>query len=131
MTTTELLKWYNRTEIIIKHNNEMILECKNLAMLFLDDNEMDRTHRERLIEEARKFKVESDQLIKQKEEVTDAMKRLSPLHRQVLELYYINGLKNSACCNILGCTMWQFYSWKQKALQELERKLNGNACSSL
>lgn len=100
-------------------------------MGFLGDNEMDRRHRERLIEEARKFKAESDQLIKQKEEVTDAMKMLSPLHRQILELYYINGLKNSACCDVLGCTMWQFYSWKQKALQELERKLNGNACSSL
>ena len=130
MTTIELMKWYNRTETILKHNNEIILEYKNLAMLFLDDNEMDRRHRERLIEEARKVKAESNQLIKRKEEIRIVLKMLSFVHRQILELYYINNFKTDVCCDILGCTMCQFYSWKEKAIWELERKLNENACGS-
>ena len=131
MQTVELLEWYNRTDVIISDNNDRILEWKKLAMLFLGDSESDKNNREICITEARKIKAESDQLMKEKEELTIALQLMSPLNYQILEMFYINGFKATVCCDILNCSLGQFYSWKKKAVQELERKMEEDAHSDI
>lgn len=125
------MEWYNRTDVIISDNNDRILEWKKLAMLFLGDSEADKNNREICVIEARKIKAESDQLLKEKDELTTALQLLSPLHRQILEMFYINGIKTTVCCDILNCSLSQFYSWKKKAVQELERKMEEDAHSDI
>lgn len=125
------MEWYNRTDVIISDNNDRILEWKKLAMLFLGDSEADKNNREICVIEARKIKAESDQLLKEKDELTTALQLLSPLHRQILEMFYINGIKATVCCDILNCSLSQFYSWKKKAVQELERKMEEDAHSDI
>ena len=125
------MEWYNRTDVIISDNNDRILEWKKLAMLFLGDSEADKNNREICIIEARKIKAESDKLLKEKDELTTALQLLSPLHRQILEMFYINGIKATVCCDILNCSLSQFYSWKKKAVQELERKMEEDAHSDI
>lgn len=131
MNTIKILEWYNRTDIILSNNNDRILEWKKLAMLFLTDSESDKNNRETCITEARKIKAESDQFLKEKDEVTVALNLLSPLHKQILEMFYINGFKATVCSDILKCSLGQFYSWKKKAVQELERKMEENAHSNI
>lgn len=131
MNIIKVLEWYNRTDVIISNNNDRILEWKKLAMLFLTGSEFDKNNREICITEARKLKAESDQLLKEKDELTTALQLLSPLHRQILEMFYINGIKATVCCDILKCSLGQFYSWKKKAVQELERKMEENAHSNI
>lgn len=131
MKIIKLMEWYNRTDVIISDNNDRILEWKKLAMLFLGDSESDKNNREICITEARKIKAESDQLLKEKDELTTALQLLSPLHRQLLEMFYINGIKATVCCDILNCSLSQFYSWKKKAVQELERKMEEDAHSDI
>ena len=131
MKIIKLMEWYNRTDVIISDNNDRILEWKKLAMLFLGDSEADKNNREICIIEARKIKAESDKLLKEKDELTTALQLLSPLHRQILEMFYINGIKATVCCDILNCSLSQFYSWKKKAVQELERKMEEDAHSDI
>lgn len=131
MKIIKLMEWYNRTDVIISDNNDRILEWKKLAMLFLGDSEADKNNREICVIEARKIKAESDQLLKEKDELTTALQLLSPLHRQILEMFYINGIKATVCCDILNCSLSQFYSWKKKAVQELERKMEEDAHSDI
>lgn len=131
MQTIQLLKWYNRTDMIISQNNSEILEYKKLAMLYLGDGEADKRKREMCISAARKIKAESDQLIKEKEELTNSIKQLPQKYRQALEMFYINGFPIDACCTFMGCNKNIFYFLKKEAVQELERKMEENAHSDI
>lgn len=131
MQTIELMKWYNRMNVIISNNNDMILEYKELAKIFLGDTEFDKKQRESCIEAARRIKRESDDLLKEKEQLSVALEKLSSRHHQVLEMFYINGYKATICCEILGCSRGQFYLWKNKAIRELERIMNEKTCSDI
>lgn len=131
MDVRKILKDFNGIDCSVFVNNRLILRLKEDAMMFLGDSEADKNNREICIIEARKIKAESDQLLKEKEELTTALQLMSPLHRQILEMFYINGIKATVCCDILNCSLSQFYSWKKKAVQELERKMEKDAHSDI
>lgn len=131
MDVRKILKDFNGIDCSVFVNNRLILRLKEDAMMFLGDSEADKNNREICIIEARKIKAESDQLLKEKEELTTALQLMSPLHRQILEMFYINGIKATVCCDILNCSLSQFYLWKKKAVQELERKMEKDAHSDI
>lgn len=97
---------------------------KETAMMFLDDSDQDKKNREICIAEARKIKAESDQLMQDREELTSAVKQLSPLQRKIFDLFYVQRLNASACCDALKYTRNQFFFRKEEMIQELERMLN-------
>ena len=124
MQVRKFLKGYKGIDSRLSVNNRLILGWKETAMMFLGDSDQDKKNREICITEARKIKAESDQLMQDREELTSAIQKLSPLHHQVMDMFFIKGIKATACADFFECTQNYFYSMKEAAVQELERMLN-------
>lgn len=131
MQVRSFLKNYNRIDSRISVNNNLILGWKETAMMFLGASESDKRNREICIAEAKKIKAESDQLMKDSEELKTAIQSLPPLQQQVLDMFVIKGFKATVCSEILGCSLNQLYSLKNKAVQELERMMQDETHSDL
>ena len=130
MDVRKILKDFNRIDCSVFVNNRLILRLKEDAMMFLGDSEHDKEIREMCLTEARKIKAESDQLLKERADLTNAVKQLSPLQRKIFDMFYVQGLKAPACSEILGCNQSKFYQMKEELIKELERKLNEDEAHS-
>lgn len=130
MDVRKILKDFNGIDCSVFVNNRLILRLKEDAMMFLGDSEHDKEIREMCLAEARKIKAESDQLLKDKEYLTNAVKQLSPLQRKIFDMFYVQGLKAPACSEILGCNQSKFYQMKEELINDLERKLNEDEAHS-
>ena len=130
MQVRQLLKTFGRIDCHISVNNRLILNLKEDAMMFLGDSEHDKKIREMCLTEARKIKAESDQLLKEREDLTNAVKQLSPLQRKIFDMFYVKGIKAPVCSEILGCNQSKFYQMKEELVKELERKLNEDEAHS-
>ena len=71
--------------------------------------------------------VESGDEMETRDEVVRALGRLSPLHRQVLVLKYLDGLAVERIAEELGRTRVQVQSLLQRARDNLRRELEPNA----
>lgn len=118
------LKELNLADCAIRFNLDMIRQERDLALCFSGDTEFDAKIRNCCIQEARRLKEDNDAIKKRVEDTWNALSLLPEKQKQVLEMYYINGIESKVCCDILGCTINQFRYIKMKALQELERILN-------
>lgn len=118
------LKELNLADCAIRFNLDMIRQERDLALCFSGDTEFDAKIRNCCIQEARRLKEDNDAIKKRVEDTWNALSLLPANQKQVLEMYYINGIESKVCCDILGCTINQFVYSKKKALQELERILN-------
>lgn len=130
MQIRKFLKNYKGIDSRLSVNNRLIFRLKEDAMMFLGDSADHKEIREMCVTEAKKIKAESDQLIHDRDELISAIQKLSPLQHQMMDMYVIKGMKASECCDVLGCTMNQFYSMKEAAVQELERMLNEDEAHS-
>lgn len=124
MQVRKFLKGYKEIDSRLSVNNSLICGWKETAMMFLGDSDQDKKNREICITEARKIKAESDQLMQDMEELTNAVKQLSPLQRKIFDLFYVQRLNAPACCDVLKYTRNQFFFRKEEMIQELERMLN-------
>ena len=95
------MKGYKGIDSRLSVNNSLIGGWKETAMMFLGDSDQDKKNREICIAEARKIKAESDQLMQDMEELTNAVKQLSPLQRKIFDLFYVQRLNAPACCDVL------------------------------
>ena len=130
MQVRQFLKRYKGIDSSVFVNNRLILRLKEDAMMFLGDSEHDKEIRAMCLTEARKIKAESDQLLKDKEDLNNAVKQLSPLQRKIFDMFYVKGIKAPACSDILGCNQSKFYKMKEELIKELERKLNEDEAHS-
>lgn len=74
MQVRKFLKGYKEIDSRLSVNNSLICGWKETAMMFLGDSDQDKKNREICITEARKIKAESDQLMQDMEELTNAVK---------------------------------------------------------
>ena len=130
MQVRQFLKRYKGIDNSVFINNRLILRLKEDAMMSLGDSEHDKEIREMCLTEARKIKAESDQLLKDKENLNNEVKQLSPLQRKIFDMFYVKGIKATACSEILGCNQSKFYKMKEELIKELERKLNEDEAHS-
>lgn len=120
--STKILKTLHLKDEVILHYRNQILENKELMIQFADESEFSAMMRQRIKESSLKIKAEWDAYEKECQEVMDILDSISPLSKQILEMFYINGFTADVCCQLLSCTRNQFNYMKDNALAEFERR---------